>query len=202
MRLFTLLLACLLLLPSAYAGGEKKKKGGDKDKNKEQYYKYEREEVAAYRDRRNFEMPPPPEPVEVEPEVVSPQASSLEPYFMGGRKVYLDVDPRLRQLVARDSVLKGRIDKLPGYRVQIYANVGRQRALATKSTLMSAYPDVPNYLTYRAPNYVVRVGDFIDKEEAELFCRKLKETFPSAFVAPDNINFGPPEREEKEDDQR
>lgn len=199
MRLFTLLFASLILFQPAFAGGGKKKKG-DQDKNKDQYYKYEREEVSAYRDRRDFEMPPPPEAVVEEIEVPDPTATSLEPLFMSGRKVYMDVDQRLRQLVARDSVLKGRIDKLPGYRVQIYANVGRQGALSTKSALMSNYPGVPNYLTYRAPNYVVRVGDFIDKEEAVLFCRQLKETFPSAFVAPDTVNFGPPERETEEDE--
>ncbi|MEM6347129.1 MAG: SPOR domain-containing protein [Bacteroidota bacterium] len=199
MRLFTLLFLSLFLLQPAFAGGEKKK-GGDKDKNKDQYYKYEREEVSSYRDRRNFEMPEPPEVEVVEVVAPDPNATSLEPLFMGGRKVYLDVDQRLNQLVARDSVLKKRIDKLPGYRVQIYANVGRQGALSTKSALMSNYPGVPNYLTYRAPNYVVRVGDFIDKEEAVLFCRQLKENFPSAFVAPDTVNFGPPEREEEEED--
>lgn len=199
MRLFTLFLISMILFQPAFAGGGKKK-GGDKDKNKDQYYKYEREEVSAYRDRRDFEMPAPPEVVIVEVEAPDPSATSLEPLFVGGRKVYMDIDGRLNQLVARDSILKGRIDKLPGYRVQIYANVGRQGALSTKSTLMSNYPGVPNYLAYRAPNYVVRVGDFIDKEEAVLFCRQLKETFPSAFVAPDTVNFGPPEREEEEDE--
>jgi hypothetical protein len=186
MRTLFLFLTIGFISPLLWAG-----EGGDKkkDKNKDQYYKYEREDVSSYRDRRTFDMPPLPEPTIVEVEEVDPETISLEPLFRGGRKVYLDADERLGLMVARDSILKSQIDKLPGYRIQIYADVGRQGAIRTKSLLMQYYPGVANYLTYRAPNYVIRVGDFLDKEEAIIFTRKLKETFPNAFVAPDKVNL-------------
>ncbi len=188
MRLLTILFTFCLLSPLAWAGpgGEKKK---DKDKNKDQYYKYEKEDVSAYRDRRSFTLPTPPTPTVTEVEVPNIETTSLEPLFRDGRKVYLDADKRLNQLVARDSVIKSKIDKLPGYRIQIYADVSRQGALRTKSTLMQYFPGVTDHTYYRAPNYVVRVGDFLEKEEAVLFARKLKEIFPNAFIAPDNVNL-------------
>lgn len=189
MRILSFLLLICLVSPLAWAGPGKGKNKGKGDKNKDQYYKYEREDVSAYRDRRSFTMPTPPEQAPPPPQEVEIETLSLEPLFYNGNKVYVETDNRLDQLVRRDSVLKSKVDKLPGYRIQIYADVSRQGALRTKSTLMKYFPGAADHTYYRAPNYVVRVGDFLEKEDAIQFARKLKEVFPNAFIAPDQVNL-------------
>lgn len=187
-----------MAFPMAQGDGDDKKK---KTKGKELYYKYEREEVAYYRDRTDFKFPEPiVAPVE-EVENILPQGSSLAHLFNGGNKTYIDADYRLGEMVEKHKEILSNIKKVEGYRVQIYASGGRQGAWQQKKLVMGQYPDVPSYLDFKSPNYRVRVGDFMDKEEATLFCRKLRNTFTGAFIVRDDVNVpkyvkDDPEKEE------
>src|SRR5438105_3193545 len=69
-------------------------------------------------------------------------------------------DERLDQLIAKqkdDNTLK---QTMPGYRIQIYFGGIRQKATELKNDFSSKHPEVPSYLSYSAPNFKVRVGDF------------------------------------------
>ena len=55
--------------------------------------------------------------------------------------------------------------------------------------LKKKYPDVPVYLTWKAPNFKVRVGDFGTRLEAEGFLNKIKRNYPIAWVIRDKIKF-------------
>lgn len=153
--------------------------GGEK-----QYYKYEREEVAPYRDRVDFPLPEVKAPVE-NPEPKLPKGPSVAPYFSEGNQVYIEADGRLETLVDRHKAIGEKTRKLPGFRVQVFAGSSRSSALRMKQQLMIL--EAPSYLDYRAPNYVVRVGDFLEKEDAILFARDIHGTFPGAFVVPDRV---------------
>jgi hypothetical protein len=53
---------------------------------------------------------------------------------------------------------------------------------------MSLYPDMASYMHYDLPNYKVTLGDFLDKEAAEMFCRQVREErFPGAFLVQEMI---------------
>jgi hypothetical protein len=51
------------------------------------------------------------------------------------------------------------------------------------------YPDIGVYLTWKAPNFKVRVGDFGTRMEAEGFLNKIKKDYPIAWVIKDKIKF-------------
>lgn len=153
------------------------------------YYKYEREEVGFYRDKANFVLPEPiPVEVELNETEALPDAISLDHLFPPGKKLHIETDPNLNQLVKLDSITKGKIRSVNGYRIQVYAGSSRNRATERKQTLLGMHPEFVSYLGFEAPNFVVKIGDFMDKEEALLFCRELRQTYAGAFVRPDVVN--------------
>lgn len=184
------MISVLLLVPAAYAGG-----GGGKDKKDnsgngpDDYYKYEREEVKHLRDLYEFTMPEvgvvaidPNEPTAVDP------AISVEPYFQQANKYYVEADPRLEQYRERHRVISGMVEERPGWRIQVFTGSVRANAFGVKNSLMSLYPDMASYMDYDLPNYKVRIGDFLDKEAAEMFCRQVREEqFPGAFLVQEMI---------------
>jgi hypothetical protein len=51
------------------------------------------------------------------------------------------------------------------------------------------YPDIPVYLTWQAPYFKVRVGDFSTRMEAAGFLNKIKKNYPIAWVIRDKIKY-------------
>ncbi len=188
-----LCLTLLLIFPlGAFATGG----GGEDDKN---YVKYEREEVSAYRARTNFELPVP----EVATQAIDeerPEVVSLSYLFSGGKKVHVQAANGLDELVERHIRIGENTKTMQGYRIRIYAGPVRQRALDRKKQMMMRYPEVPYHIDFRSPNYIVLVGDFLEEETAILFLRDLRETFPDAFMVPDEVNV-PRYRPERYDEE-
>lgn len=94
----------------------------------------------------------------------------------------------VREMIMNNPDNKG----IEGYRVQIFFDSGSysgDRARVAKEEFEEEYPDVPAYVTWRAPNYRVRVGDFRTRLEAEKFLQKVKRDYPNAWVIKDEINF-------------
>lgn len=77
-----------------------------------------------------------------------------------------------------------------GFRVQIFDGNNRNDASAAKAKFMKKYPGIRSYLKFHNPQYRVRVGDFITREEAEAFQEKIKGDFSPSMIIPDLINAG------------
>jgi hypothetical protein len=83
---------------------------------------------------------------------------------------------------------------IDGYRVQIFFDSGTKsgdRAQEAKEAFDEEYEEVPSYITWKAPNYRVRVGDFRTRIEAEKFLQRISKAYPNAWVIKDEINFPP-----------
>ena len=80
---------------------------------------------------------------------------------------------------------------IPGYRIQIYFGVNRQKASEVKLDFISKYPEMAAYLTYQQPNYKVRIGDFHNRYEAYQFLKKIEGLYPMTFVVPDEVKLPP-----------
>jgi hypothetical protein len=177
-----IILAFSLLLPFFQAFAQPA--SGTTDPSKD-YYLYEQEEVAPYREIITFSAP---EVVEVtEPEMPEGYIS-VAPHFEGGNKTFVDGDVRIIQLMNLHREINGNISKVDGYRIQIFQGFDRGAALRAKGRFIAVYRGMSNYLMHIEPTYRVRVGDFLTKSEAELFCRRLRDAgFESAFVVPDEV---------------
>lgn len=69
-----------------------------------------------------------------------------------------------------------------GYRVQVYSNNNARKAKSEafdlEEKLLELFPEVKCYVTYSAPFWKVRLGDFSNYAEAVIFSKKVKPTLP------------------------
>ncbi len=78
---------------------------------------------------------------------------------------------------------------IDGYRIQIYSGSGvdsKKEAQNMKGMAMSSFPDQKVYLTYTAPFWRVRVGNFRNKSESLQVYYELKKSFPNCYPVKDN----------------
>lgn len=74
-----------------------------------------------------------------------------------------------------------------GYRIQIYSGPDRLKAKETKVSFMKRFPAIRSYITYTAPYYRIRVGDFKTRGEAYDFYKHLGKTY-TVMIVPSLIN--------------
>lgn len=104
------------------------------------------------------------------------------------------VDTLLRDYEAmRLKILENPDNKsIPGYRIQIFFDSGlnsSDRARTARDSFNLLYPDIPAYVSWKAPNYRVRIGDFKTRLEAEKNLQLILFDYPNAWVTKDEINF-------------
>lgn len=147
------------------------------------YLRYETEDVGPWRQRFSFTLPM------VSPPAAAPAAttSPLDAYFANGVKLYVDAPAEVDRLVASHKWAGQNTTTLQGYRVQIFTSPSREDAQRVKANFMARYPETLSYLSHIPPTYRIRVGDFIEQQEANSFCRELRLYFPEAFVVNDEI---------------
>lgn len=109
-------------------------------------------------------------------------------------------DPMLDSLNFKYDILRSQVmmvednKGIPGYRIQVFFDSGTnsgERARKAREDFAFLYPDIPGYVTWKAPNYRVRVGDFRSRLEAERALHLIMVEFPNAWVIKDEINYPP-----------
>ncbi|MGQ9863367.1 MAG: SPOR domain-containing protein [Bacteroidia bacterium] len=76
---------------------------------------------------------------------------------------------------------------ISGFRLQVFSSTRRAQADSVKFYLLETYPSMPVYFMYEVPLYKIRVGDFLDRQQAQQQLELLRLEFPSAFIVPDQI---------------
>lgn len=84
-----------------------------------------------------------------------------------------------------------------GYRIQVYSDNKQRQAKFNAERLAgeisALYPLLGTYLTYKAPYWRLRVGDFQSRDEALSMLAELKENFPGISaemtIVRDRINI-------------
>lgn len=125
------------------------------------------------------------------------QMVSLAQYNSEGRVVIIQdklVDTVLYQYEAlRLRIMENPDNKaIPGYRIQIFFDSGinsSDRAKQARDEFQLRFPDILAYVSWKAPNYRVRVGDFKNRLEAEKILQQIINDYPNAWVIKDEINF-------------
>jgi hypothetical protein len=100
-------------------------------------------------------------------------------------KIYLQVDKRI---VKMDSLRKAFPSAMEGYRVQIFFG-GRNEAQKMRGEFLRSYPQSSAYISYLAPNFRLRVGDFRSKIEGEKFKNEVLSDFPGSYIVKDDISM-------------
>jgi hypothetical protein len=120
----------------------------------------------------------------------------------GFKQGYLEIrqPPELDTLMMKYNILRERVEKnpdnkgIPGYRIQIFFDSGinsGDRARKAKDEFETLFPDISGYITWKAPNFRVRVGDFRNRLEADRALSDIEKEYPNAWVIKDEINYPP-----------
>ena len=73
---------------------------------------------------------------------------------------------------------------IQGYTIQVYAGSSRTMALEAKNKLYTYDPSARPEMYYERPNYIVRLGRFLDKLEAYSMYAEIKKLLPNAIIRP------------------
>ena len=72
--------------------------------------------------------------------------------------------------------------EMVGYRIQVFSDrnqrTAKGEALSKERSMKEAFPEMGTYITYDAPSWRLRVGDFRTRDEAASRLAELKELFP------------------------
>ena len=75
-----------------------------------------------------------------------------------------------------------------GYRVQIYFSTDKDKVQDLRMKFIKQYPKMETYITFDAPNYILRVGDFTEKNDAERFKKEIFREYPENVILKTAIN--------------
>jgi len=78
------------------------------------------------------------------------------------------------------STLQNNPPSLKGFRVRIYMGISRSSADEIRSVYLKNEFQWQHYLTFKDPNFIVEIGDFMTRLQAE----KVKEELTSSFSNP------------------
>ena len=85
-------------------------------------------------------------------------------------------------MVNIDKSLDSNLAEIEGFRVQVFATQDRNKADELQEQLTLKFNE-KNYIIFEAPNYKLRIGDFLDRDEAEKLRMKLVvNNFPSSWI--------------------
>lgn len=101
-------------------------------------------------------------------------------------KPTLDVTALLNKKLNEISVSQPNVAK--GFRVMLFSGSNKEEATIIREKVAMLVNDKV-YMDYKAPNFRVKVGDAINRLEANYLLGKLKNDFPGAFIVPDEINI-------------
>jgi hypothetical protein len=122
--------------------------------------------------------------------------------------VIVHKDPRFDELAAKQAEINKRSQvtaagRRNGFRIQAANTQNRDEANAVKAELLRRFPDEKCYLLYQAPNFRVRIGNFLTQKDAFHLRRLISAMFPQkgVFIVPDIIEYTPPATEEANRDK-
>lgn len=112
--------------------------------------------------------------------------------------IIVNKDPRLDVLNQKQAVINKRSKLITssglyrGYRLQLLNTNNRNVAFKLKYDMLTAYPDQKTYVSYQAPYFKVRFGNYLHRDEAEKMRKQLQKSFPNGvFVVEDLIEYIP-----------
>jgi hypothetical protein len=122
------------------------------------------------------------------------QATSL--FSQEARKdsgnIRLIQDDKVDLLVSKHIQINQNRKGIDGFRIQIFFDSGnnsKTRAKSIYESFLAKYPNIGTYLTFKTPNYKVRVGDFRTRLDAQRFLNEIITDYPNAWIIEDQINL-------------
>jgi hypothetical protein len=79
-----------------------------------------------------------------------------------------------------------------GFRVQVISTSNRDDAFKAKADLLAKFPDQKCYIIFQSPNFKVRIGNFLKRDDAENFRKQITNLFSQGiYIVDDAIEYVP-----------
>ena len=105
-------------------------------------------------------------------------------------------DPRLDILTAKQAQINKRSSMMTssglfkGFRLQVLSTQSRGEAFKMKTDLLTRYPELKSYLIFQSPNFKVRIGNYIKRDEAEKLRIELQKLLPNnIYIVEDAVEY-------------
>ena len=109
----------------------------------------------------------------------------------------LDVLTQKQNNINKRSSMLTSTGQYKGFRIQVISTRDREKAFSIKADLLTKYPTEKVYVMFQSPNFKVRFGNYVKREDAEKQRKILNKSFPNGvFVVEDVIDYIPPPDEE------
>jgi len=110
----------------------------------------------------------------------------LEIYVAGEGFIKISCDPKIKELIGVNSpeISEDKDNSITtnGYRIQVFMSndpkTARKESSEKRSLIKEAFSDIFVYEDYNAPNFKLLAGDFLSKEEADVFKQRLLKAIP------------------------
>ena len=115
-----------------------------------------------------------------------------------GDTIIVHKDPRLDIFTAKQASINKVTARMSsnglfkGYRLQVLNTRSRDDAFKTKAMLLENFPGEKTYVLYQSPYFKVRIGNFVNRNDAENFKKELSLFIAQpAYVVEDLIEYIP-----------
>jgi hypothetical protein len=100
-------------------------------------------------------------------------------------------DDRIEQLIKSKSQIipPATSPQIPGFRVQLIFDSNKKVIDDARAKFINSNPKIDTYINYNAPNFILKVGDFRTKLEADRLKDAMMREFPTCFVVKEMINL-------------
>lgn len=99
-------------------------------------------------------------------------------------EVIINKDPKIEKLIAfkGETIPPAFGPQIDGYRVQLFFDQSKEAVNNARARFLTSHSNEDTYITYRAPNYNLTVGNFRTELEAEKLRASLAYDFPEGIV--------------------
>jgi hypothetical protein len=118
-------------------------------------------------------------------------------------------DPRLDILATKQAAVNKLTSKMTnsgmfrGYRLQVISTRSRDQAFQVKAELIRRFPEYKTYAIFQSPYFRIRIGNFMNKADAEELRKLLSRQYPQGvYVVEDVVEYTPPAEEDEQADDK
>lgn len=134
---------------------------------------------------------------------VNPNPNTTGGTMMQTASVVVHKDPRIDALIKKKAAInktaKNAMTRTArGYRLLVLNTNNRDEAIAAKTKVYTYYPELKAYLSYQAPFFKLKAGNFKTRPEAEKYRKNMNSLFPKGVFIINDIIEVKPEKETEE----
>lgn len=110
---------------------------------------------------------------------------------VGQGNIEIIKDPRIDDLIRKqgEPVPPAPNVQINGYRLQIFFDSDKSKVDQARLQFAKSFPKTETYVTYNAPNYFLRVGDFRTSLEADRLKAEVGAAYPTSFIVQEKVNL-------------